>query len=45
MNWCINTCLRKEPTFCDSTTAFGKMMHEERVQTFHASDTSLPRSG
>ena len=38
--------LRKQPTFCDSTTGFPhKLMPVKQVQKFHANEASVPRSG
>ena len=38
--------LKKQPTFCDSTTGFPhEMMPEKQVQKFHTNEASVPRSG
>ena len=45
MKLCLRDQMRKQQTFCDTTTFLHEMTSEKRAQKFHSDDASLPRSG
>ena len=45
MKLCLRDQMRKQQTFCDTTTFLHEMTSQKRAQKFHTDDVSLPRSG